>query len=139
VSSEHRPVAELDGILGCSRHLHTESHLDPTHREFFGGVAAERWIELGEEHRPRMDEHHAHTGIAQSRVEARCVAHEVVDGGDRLDACKSATGDDNGEQRLAGRRSALEIRLLQQPNQPVAEMHGVPERLHRARMLGQSV
>ena len=63
-------------------------------------------------------------------VVARDLAQEVVDGADRLDTGEPAARDGDREQCPPARRILLDLRALEQPDQPVAQHQRVMDRLH---------
>ena len=63
-------------------------------------------------------------------VVARDLVQEVVDGADRLDTGEPAARDGDREQCPPARRILLDLRSLQQPDQPVAQHQRIMDRLH---------
>jgi len=70
--------------------------LHPT-REVAFYRAAQLLAELREEERPRMHDDDAHVALRDVGIEPNGLAHEVVDGGHRLDAGEPAARDEDGE------------------------------------------
>ena len=76
------------------------------------GIGTERVAELGQDRRARVNEDHANPVGTQTRIEVQCLADEVVQSGQCLDAGKSAAGHDERQQAVATHR-ALGVALFQ--------------------------
>ena len=128
-------VGELHDPIPDAADLHARDDLDAAGRELPLRVGAELRTELGQDDRVGRDQDHPQVVLAQVRVEAQRLAHEVVDAAERLDAGEAAPRDHEGEQRLPLARRALGAGLLEVADQPVAQRDRVAQRLDRERAL----
>jgi hypothetical protein len=85
-----------------------------------------------------VDEYPALAGVAELRVVAERVAHEVGQLGERLDACVTGADEDERELPLAVDRGGRGGGCLEPAQHVIAQMDGVGERLEPERVLGEA-
>src|SRR5262249_58652866 len=126
-------VAEDDNVVLDAADLGAGDDLNPACGELPLGVGAELGAQFGENEGVGGEQDHSEVLLAEVRIEAERLAHEVVDPAEGFDTREPAARHYEREQRLPHTRRALGVRLLEVCDQSVAEHDRIAERLHSQR------
>src|SRR5215471_18102604 len=118
----HLARAELNAVLSESRNSCSYPNFNLPFRELFLCIIAKLLAEFGKSHCSRMNQHHPQHVLSQIWVEADRVPREIIDGGNRFDARKTAARDHEGQQRAANVGAAFGVRLFEEGNKTISNV-----------------